>query len=132
MNSRELSVFLKEAGAFYLATTDGDQPKIRPMGYQEIIDNVLYFGVGKHKNCYKQMCDNPKIEIVALHDGKWIRLYGKAIFEQNNNLATDILERNTKLKKMYNEKTGNEFGVFKIDGAVVEVICGTDIQKYSL
>ena len=51
--------FIKEAGIFYLATVDGDQPKVRPLGAVIEADDKVIFGVGTFKDVYKQLTANP-------------------------------------------------------------------------
>lgn len=75
---KEISNFIDEAKIYYLATVDGDQPKNRPLGGHHIYDGRLMFTIGDHKNVYKQMQENPKVEIVAFSKGKWLRYTGKA------------------------------------------------------
>ena len=74
--------FLTEAKIFFLATEDGDQPKIRPLGAQFEADGKLLFGVGEFKDVYKQLCANPLVEICACKEnGHWLRYTGRAVFE---------------------------------------------------
>ena len=64
--------FLKNAGAYYLATVDGDQPRVRPFGTVNVFEGKLYIQTGKAKNVSKQIHANPKVEICAFKDGSWI------------------------------------------------------------
>ena len=74
--------FLAEAGIFFMATVDGDQPKLRPLGAFLEEDGKLIFGVGDFKNVYRQMRANPLVEIAACKkDGHWLRYTGRAVFE---------------------------------------------------
>ncbi|WP_373825791.1 pyridoxamine 5'-phosphate oxidase family protein [Bacteroides heparinolyticus] len=74
--------FLRETGVFFLATTDGNQPKIRPFGAFLEKDDKVIFGVGDFKNVYRQLVNNPLVEVVACKpDGHWLRYTGKAVFE---------------------------------------------------
>ena len=68
------AAFLKEAGTYYLATTDGDQPRVRPFGTVNIFDGKLYIQTGKSKDVSKQLHANPKAEICAFKDGNWLRV----------------------------------------------------------
>ena len=73
---KEVYEFLNEAGTFFLATTDGNQPRVRPFGVVNIYDNKIYIQTGRRKNVSKQILANPKVEICAVKDGKWIRISG--------------------------------------------------------
>ena len=66
--------FLKVAGTYYLATAEGDQPRVRPFGTVHIYNGKLYIQTGKIKPVSKQLISNPKAEICAFKDGKWLRI----------------------------------------------------------
>ncbi len=110
--------FLTEAGVFYLATCDGDQPKARPLGAHLEADGKILFGVGDFKNVYKQLAANPKTEIVAAKpDGHWLRYTGKAVFEDDPKYAEMMLDAMPQLRDIYNETTGNKMMVFHLEDA---------------
>lgn len=111
--------YLSEAGMFFLATTDGDQPKCRPLGLHILHDNKIYFGVGTFKEVYKQMQENPKIEIVASRGKDILRYYGKAVFENNQEVIDKAFTVLSDLKQVY-EENGWEMGIFYIDDATAE------------
>ncbi len=115
--------FLDKAGVFFLATADGDQPKLRPLGLSIEMDGKVLFGVGDFKNVYKQLAANPKTEIVAaLPDGKWLRYTGKAVFETDPKYAEAALDAMPDLRAIYNEQTGNKMMVFHLEDASAVVI----------
>lgn len=110
--------FLTEAGLFFLATTDQDQPKCRPLGAHMEIDDKIIFGVGDFKNVYKQLVANPKVEIVAAKkDAHWLRYTGRAVFETDPKYAQAMLDSMPALKNIYNEKTGNKMMCFHLEDA---------------
>lgn len=110
--------FLSEAGVFFLATVDGDQPKTRPLGAHFEMDGKVIFGVGDFKNVYKQMIANPKVEIVACKkDGHWMRYTGKAVFETDPKYAEAMLDGAPHLRKIYNAETGYKMMCFHIEEA---------------
>ena len=114
----KINDFLTEAGVFFLATADGDQPKLRPLGAHMEMDGKVLFGVGDFKNVYKQMVANPKVEIVAAkQDGHWLRYTGKAVFETDEKYANAMLDGAPHLRSIYNEETGNKMMVFHIEDA---------------
>ena len=76
---KEVYEFLKKCGTYYIATIDGDQPRVRPFGTVLILENKLYIQTGKVKNVSKQIKKNPKIEICAVDGGKWIRVEAVAV-----------------------------------------------------
>ena len=110
--------FLSEAGVFFMATCDGDQPKCRPLGAHMEMDGKVIFGVGDFKQVYKQMVANPRVEIVAAkQDGHWLRYTGKAVFETDPKYAQAMLDGAPHLKKIYNDETGNKMMCFHIEDA---------------
>ena len=114
----KISDFLKEAGVFFLATAEGDQPRLRPLGAYLEMDGKVIFGVGNFKNVYKQLCANPKVELVACkQNGHWLRYTGKAVFESDPRYAAAMLEKLPQLKDIYNEKTGHKMMTFHIEDA---------------
>lgn len=111
--------FLTETGVFFLATVDGDQPKLRPLGAHLEMDGMLLFGVGNYKDVYRQLVANPKTEIVAYKpDGHWLRYTGRAVFVSNPKYAAAYLETKPHLKKFYNEETGWKMAMFYLEDAV--------------
>lgn len=119
----KLNDFLTEAGVFFLATADGDQPKIRPLGAHMEIDGKEIFGVGDFKDVYKQLAANPKTEIVACKpDGKWLRYTGKAVFETDPKYAEAMLDAMPHLRGIYNEETGHKMMCFHLEEATGVVI----------
>lgn len=108
-NMAEVQAYLKECGAFFIATVDGDQPRVRPFGVSEIIDGKLYFCTGKVKDVYKQMAKNGKVEICALKasGSEWMRLYGSLVADETLAVKETFLERNPNLKSMYKADDGN-------------------------
>ena len=99
--------FLKDAGVYYLATVEGDQPRVRPFGTAHIFDGKLYIQTGKIKPVANQMKANPKIEISAMADGKWIRIAAEAVLDENIAAQEHMLESYPNLKTMYQPGDGN-------------------------
>lgn len=94
--------FLTDCKIFYLATAEGDQPRVRPFGAVCEFDGKLYFITNNQKPVYQQMKQNPKVEISGtLLDGEWIRLTGKAVFDNRKEVKVAMLEANLSLKDMY-------------------------------
>jgi uncharacterized pyridoxamine 5'-phosphate oxidase family protein len=114
----KISDYLKETGVFFLATEDGNQPKIRPLGAHLEMDGKVLFGVGEFKEVYKQMQANSLVEIVACkQDGHWMRYTGKAVFETDGKYAEAMLDAMPNLRNIYNEETGNKLGMFHLEDA---------------
>ena len=108
-NMEEVQAFLKECGAFFLATVDGDQPHVRAFGVSEIINDRLYIMTGKVKDVYKQMANNGKFEICALKPNgrEWIRVTGILVNDESLAVKEEFLNRHESAKSMYKADDGN-------------------------
>ena len=99
---------LKNAGTYYLATVDGDQPHVRPFGTVNIFDGKLYIQTGKSKDVAKQIAANPKVEISAMvGNDQWIRLNGTLVEDDRIEAQTSMLDAYPHLKAMYQPGDGN-------------------------
>ena len=98
---KEVQEFLKDCGVYYLATMDGDQPRVRPFGTAEIFEDHLYIQTGKSKNVSKQIEKNPNVELCALSEGKWLRLSGTLVRDERMEAKISMFENNPILKKFY-------------------------------
>ena len=119
-NKARVSEFLGKAGVYYLTTVDGNKPKCRPIGFQMLVDDEIYFCVGDFKEVYKQMQANPYVEICATIETDFIRYFGKAVFVESADLEAKACEVLPMLKQLYNEKTGFKMKIFKLEEAVAE------------
>lgn len=99
--------FLKDAETYYLATVEGDQPKVRPFGTAHIFEGMLYIQTGKVKDVSKQLHQNPKAEICAFKNGEWLRVSGKLIEDNRNEARQSMLDAYPGLQKMYKADDGN-------------------------
>ena len=99
--------FLKSAGTYYLATVDGDQPRVRPFGTILCFEGRLYIQTGKSKPVSKQLSLNPKAEICAFKDGRWIRVCGELIEDDRVEARKAMLDAYPELRSMYDENDGN-------------------------
>lgn len=111
--------FLKKAKTYYLATMDGDQPRVRPFGTIDLFEGKLYIQTGRIKPCYKQMKANPKIEICATVGGEWIRIACDAV-EGPYEAEVHMLEANPSLARMYKAGDGNTV-VFSLENATATI-----------
>lgn len=99
--------FLKESGTFYIATTEGDQPRVRPFGAVFEYEGKLYIVTNNTKNCFKQMIQNPKVEICGMNKkGKWIRITGEVANDDRREVKELALETIPFLKSMYSIDDG--------------------------
>ena len=113
--------FLTKAGTFVLATTDGDQPKMRVLGLKIKLDDKLFFAVGTFKDVYKQLQKNPKCEILASVGMDFLRWDGKAVFSKDDRLMPIVANMMPDLAAMYKEM-GWELGFFTLEGGNAEIV----------
>ncbi|MGN0405252.1 MAG: pyridoxamine 5'-phosphate oxidase family protein [Bariatricus sp.] len=99
--------FLKEANTYYLATMEADQPRVRPFGTAHIFEGKLYIQTGKVKSVYKQLKENPKVEVCACMNGKWLRVSGELVEDDRREARKSMLDDYTSLRAMYSEDDGN-------------------------
>ena len=99
--------FLKDAGTYYLATVEGDQPRVRPCGTAHIFEGRLYIQTGKTKPVSKQLMSNPKAEICAFHNGTWVRVAGELVEDDRVEARKSMLYAYPNLRRMYDENDGN-------------------------
>ena len=99
--------FLKDAGTYYLATVDGDQPRVRPFGTAHIFEGKLYIQTGKSKDVSKQLHANPKAEICAFKDGKWLRVAGELVSDDRREAKASMLDAYPSLQSMYSADDDN-------------------------
>ncbi len=99
--------FLKKANTYYLATIEGDQPRVRPFGTVNLFEGRLYIQTGKVKPVSKQLAANPKAELCAFMDGEWIRVAGTLVEDDRVEARKAMLDAYPSLRKMYDENDGN-------------------------
>lgn len=112
---KEVLNFLNKVGVYYLATEEGDQPRVRPLGFVMEWQGKLTFCTGNKKNMYKQMVNNPKVEICD-SDGNTLRICGRAVFATTEAAQAKALEVMPALKNIYSVGDG-VFEIFYLDGA---------------
>lgn len=98
---QEVYDFLKKCGTYYLATTEGDQPRVRPFGTYLIFEGKLYIQTGKVKSVSKQMKANPKIEICAFSGDSWLRIEATAVEDESIAPKKAMLDAYPQLQAMY-------------------------------
>lgn len=111
--------FLKEAQTYYLATVEGDQPRVRPFGTAHIFEGKLYIQTGKAKDVSKQLAANPKAEICAFKGGEWIRVTGELVEDDRIEARQSLLDAYPSLQKMYAADDGNTQVLYFKNGEAV-------------
>jgi uncharacterized pyridoxamine 5'-phosphate oxidase family protein len=116
---REVYDFLKKANTYYLATVEGDQPRVRPFGTVDIFDGKLYIQTGKVKDVSKQIKANPKVEICAFNGESWIRVQAIAVEDDRREARQHMLDAYPQLKDRYSPDDGNTQVLYLKDAVAV-------------
>lgn len=120
-------------GAWYIATVEGDQPRVRPFGAQMVYNGKICITTNNTKNVYKQLKANPKFEICSMDaEGRWIRITGKAVEDTSREAKVAMLEANPSLSRMYSLDDGI-FAIFAIEdgeATISSFIAAPEIIKF--
>lgn len=99
--------FLKSAGTYFLATTEDGQPRVRPFGTINIYNDKLYIQTGKSKSVSRQLHNNPKMELCAVLDDRWLRVEATAVLDDSRDARVSMLDAYPSLQSMYSPDDGN-------------------------
>lgn len=116
----KINDLITRAEVFYLATVNGDKPKVRPLGFHLLSEDKIYFGVGTHKDVYKQLEENPNAEIAAWDGEHFLRYYGVADLTKNEAVVEKAFELMPEIAEAY-KANGWEMGVFFLNDATAEI-----------
>jgi uncharacterized pyridoxamine 5'-phosphate oxidase family protein len=104
---QEVYDFLKKCQIYYLATVEGNQPRVRPFGTIDIFEGKLYIQTGKEKSVSKQIGINPKVEICAMDGGAWLRLQAEAVEDNRREAKQHMLDAYPTLRDRYSADDNN-------------------------
>ncbi|MDR2817054.1 MAG: pyridoxamine 5'-phosphate oxidase family protein [Proteiniphilum sp.] len=127
---KQVYAFLKESGPYFFSSVEGNRPRLRPIGIVMEHDGKIWFHVGKHKSSYRQIRQNPNIEIVAVNsNGSWIRITGKAVAQDNDVVNAGAFAHSPGLREIYNEKTGYSLGHFYVADGIAEISRNNQVEQ---
>ena len=121
--------FLKEAKTYYLATVEGDQPRVRPFGTVDIFEGKLYIQTGKVKPTFKQLEANPKAEICALIGPRWVRIACTLVPDDRFEAKKHMLDAYPHLRSLYDENDGNTIVLYMKDATATFETIGKPEEK---
>lgn len=124
----EVYEFLKQCGVYYLATVEGDQPRVRPFGTVDVYEGRLYIQTGKKKPVAHQMKTNPKVELSGIAGGKWIRITAEAVLDESIAAQEHMLAAYLSLQTMYHPGDGNT-EVYWLKNATARICAFTEPTK---
>lgn len=99
--------FLKKVETYYLATVDGDQPRVRPFGTINLFEGRLYIQSGKKKDVAGQIAANPRVELSAFDGETWIRVACTLVEDDSAEAQKSLLSAYPSLRGMYAVNDGN-------------------------
>ena len=127
-NAAKVNEFLDKAKTFMFLTTDGNQPKGRPFGFHMLVEDRLYFGCGTFKNVFKQLLANPKVEVLAMHGGEFLRYDGTVKIVKDDALLEKVRAAMPQVMALY-DKNGWEMGLFYLDNGHAEIRGMMDLKE---
>lgn len=126
----EIIKLITEAKTFYIATVDGNKPKVRPFGFIMEHEGKIYFSTTNQNKLFNQLASNPYCEICTVSsDGKWIRLSGKAVFDPRIEVKAKVFEVMPELKNMYKSADNLNFEAFYLDEAEATIYSFSEQPK---
>ena len=125
---REVLEYLKECGVFYVATNEQGQPRVRPFGVVADFEDKLYISTNNQKDLFKQMQENPKIEISGMKNGTWIRVEAIVVRDNRKEAREKMLADNPSLEEMYAADDG-KMEVLYLQNATATISSFTDEPK---
>lgn len=112
MINKEVREFIEHNPILMLASVGLDGlPKIRPMITLGIFKETLWFAVTESKLVYQELQKNNNLELCTVILSRWIRIKGKAVFENDETLITHVLENSDIMDKFYKTKNEKEENV---------------------
>lgn len=125
---KEVYEFLKKAETYYLATVEGNQPRVRPFGTVDLFEDKIYIQTGLVKEVAKQMNTNPKVEISGMYEGRWIRVAAEAVLDDRIEAQAHMLDAYPNLQAMYKPGDGNT-AVYYLKNATATICSFTEPPK---
>ena len=128
-NMEEVYNFIKSCNYYFIATTEGNQPRVRPFGTVNIFENKLYIQTGHSKRIAKQIAENPHIEICAYNGTtQWIRVEATVAEDSRIEAKKSMLDAYPSLQKMYSAEDENT-AVYYLKNATAWFNSFTDSTK---
>lgn len=125
---QEIYEFLKKCGTYYLATTDGDQPRVRPFGTVDLFGGKLTIQTGRRKDAARQIFANPRIEICAFDGERWLRVAAEAVEDPRLEAQEHMLAAYPSLQAMYRAGDGNTL-IFALQNGTAVFSSFTDAPR---
>ena len=124
--------FLKDARIYYLATSDGVQPRVRPFGTINLYDGRLYILTSKKKSVSQQLHQNPKIEISAYLHPRWLRLEASVVEDNGFDARMSMLNAYPELSEVfpYDDENNELWFLRNVSAGIYEYGKDTEFHKF--
>ncbi len=122
MSMQKTCQFIKDAGHYFIATVEKDQPRVRPFGTIHIFEGKLYIQMGRKKKVAQQILANGKVEICAMKGDEWIRVSGVLVDDNRREPKVSMLDEYESLKSMYSADDDNTMVLYFQPGTVTATI----------
>lgn len=93
--------FLKNHVEIAFATSEGNRPHIRIFQIMKMEDSTLFFATSPEKEVYRQLLENPLVEMMASEGKEFVKVNGKADFGVDEETQKWIYEHNPILPRLY-------------------------------
>jgi len=120
MDLRDVIEFANKNQVCYVATNEGDQPRVRGFLMWFADETGFYYHTGVPKRVYSQLVNNPKVEVcffaqeAAEPAGKMLRVTGKVEFVDDTNLKKRLVEERPFLKAIVSGDNDPNLVIFRI------------------
>jgi len=123
--------FIKANPVFHIATVDGAKARVRPFGFTMKRNNTLYFCTNKTKDVYKQLKQNPDIEISDMGSNRtWLRIRGNIAFDETREAKAQVFKQSPDLLRIYPKGADDElFVTFYFTEAVATLFSFVEAPK---
>ena len=119
-NLKKVDDFLTKTAVCYFSTVAEDKPHCRPIGFHLVRGDKIYFVISNHKDVYRQLLNNPYVEIVACEEQNWMRYSGEAVFEKDGSRITAMLDAVPMLRERYGSDAEEKLAILHLENAVCE------------
>ena len=123
--------YLKANPVFHIATVDGSKARVRPFGFVMKRNGALYFCTNKTKEVYRQLSQNPEIEISDMgNDSTWLRIRGRIAFDDTRDAKAQAFKESAMLLNIYPKGADDEtFVTFYFTEAVATLYSFSEAPK---
>lgn len=126
----EVFEFLKRCGTYYLATLDGEQPRVRPFGSYAVFNGKLYIETAHYKPVAHQIDTHPLVEICAFDDqSKWVRIACRLVADESYEAKHAFLEQMPELRDLGYDEEGDKMAIYYMTDAEATFSSYTDESR---